>query len=93
MFVGLKNACAHFCKGITVMEAEEKLTPFLSAYFDDLTVFSTTFQEHLTHLDLFFTAIIKRGYKIGILKTTIAALKVKALGSMISVDGIHPPPV
>ena len=93
MFFGLKNACAHFCKGITAMEAEEKLTPFLSAYFDDLTVFSSTFQEHLTHLDLFFTAIIKRGYKIGILKTTIAALKVKALGSMISVDGIHPPPV
>ena len=93
MFFGLKNACAHFCKAIASMENEDNLSPFLSAYFDDLTVFSASFEDHVKHLDQFFSATTKRGLKIGIAKTHIAAAQVKALGALVSVGGISPPPV
>ena len=47
LFFGSKNACAAFCLGILRMELDSDLSKFLAAYFDDLTIHSLTFADHL----------------------------------------------
>ena len=92
MFFGSKNACAAFCLGILKMEIDSDLSAFLAAYFDDLTIHSGTFDDHVAHLRKFLSAIIKNRLKINLPKSIVAAKEVKALGYLVSADGIQPTP-
>jgi len=92
MFFGSKNACAAFCLGILRMEIDSGLSKFLAAYFDDLTLHSLTFADHLIHLRKFLEAIVKYRLKINLPKSVVAAKEVKALGVMVSAEGIRPTP-
>ena len=92
MFFGSKNACAAFCLGILRMEIDSDLSKFLAAYFDDLTLHSLTFSDHLIHLRKFLEAIVKYHLKINLPKSVVAAKEVKALGVLVSAEGIRPTP-
>ena len=58
LFFGSKNACAAFCLGILRIEIDSDLSDFLAAYFDDLTIHSLSFSDHLVHLRKFLEAIV-----------------------------------
>ena len=92
LFFGSKNACAAFCLGILRMEMDSNLSDFLAAYFDDLTVHSLSFSDHLAHLRKFLEAIVKYRLKINLSKSVVAAKEVKALGVLVSAEGIRPTP-
>ena len=89
---GTRNACARFCLAILRLERDSDLSKFLAAYFDDLTVHSLTFEDHLTHLRKFLEAIVKHKLKINLFKSVIGAKEVKALGVLVSALGIRPTP-
>ena len=92
MFFGSKTACAFFCLRILRVEIDAELSAFLAAYFDDLTIHSLTFDDHLIHLRKFLTAMVKYRLKINLPKSIIAAKEAKALGVMVSSKGIYPVP-
>ena len=48
---GLKNAVKHFT---TVMRRVCADLPFVKFYLDDVFIFSTSYHEHMRHLELFF---------------------------------------
>ena len=92
MFFGSRNACGSFCLAILQMERECGLSSFLAAYFDDLTIHSLTFEDHLVHLRKFLEAMVKYRLKINLPKSKVAAKEAKALGFLVSAEGIRPQP-
>ena len=74
------------------MEKDCDLSTFMAAYFDDLTVHSQSFEDHLIHLRKFLQAIVKYKLKINLPKSIVASKEVKALGVMVSKEGIRPCP-
>ena len=92
MFFGSKTACAFFCLRILRIEIDNDLSAFLAPYFDDLSVHSLSFEDHLVHLRKFLAAIVKYRLKINLPKSIIGAEEVKALGVMVSAKGIKPVP-
>ena len=49
---GLSNASAIFQELMSVVLQE--CSEFATAYLDDILIFSSTFEEHLTHLNIIF---------------------------------------
>ena len=92
---GLRNAPAVFQR---LMECVlQGLNPedgpdFVSAYIDDVLVFSATFEEHVRHLSLVLQALIEAGLKLKLSKCRFIRKEVDYLGHIITTEGLKPNP-
>jgi hypothetical protein len=59
MSLGLKNAPALFQR--KMQNIFNKNQEFVLVYIDDLLIFSKSYKEHITHLDVFFREVEQNG--------------------------------
>ena len=85
---GLKNAPSKFCE--LIADLIHGLESFVFAYLDDFIVFSTTFDEHLCHLEQLFKRINEFGLFVNTKKCSFAKHSVTFLGHTFSVEGMQP---
>lgn len=85
---GIANAPADFVKlmGMTLRDVRN----FSMAYLDDILIFSTTFEEHLSHLRQVFDAVREVNLKLQLKKCHFAESSLTFLGHVISDKGIQP---
>ena len=84
---GLKNAGATFQK--TVNHILEPHSLYASAYIDDTSVHSGTWEEHLKHLDSVISAFGKAGMTLRLKKCKFGMPTVKYVGHMIGSGAIE----
>ena len=88
---GLTNAPAVFQR--LVQEVLEGLNPeggpdFVSAYIDDILVFSRTLEEHMEHLRLVIDRVMKAGLKLNPAKCKFIQQEVEYLGHIVTPQGL-----
>jgi hypothetical protein len=85
---GLMNACATFqwAMDITFIGKTDK---FVVIYLDDLTVFSKSDEDHLTHLKQTFEKCHKFGLSLNPKKSHFSMQEGKLLGHIMSRYGIR----
>ena len=88
---GLATAPAIFQTAMNEMLGDLKDTCAL-AYMDDVIVFSSTLDEHISHLQQVFQRIQEFGLKMSLDKSKFAMLEIEFLGRIITEDGIRPDP-
>ena len=69
------------------MVSRHALGEFVSPYFDDINLFSMSFQDHLLHLERFLGAVMAVGFKLSITKSVIAAPRDQSNGEHGIVPG------
>lgn len=84
---GLRNAGDRFQRAMDIAFLEEK-DKFVVIYFDDITVFSKSDNQHLQHLECVFLKCKKIGISLNPKKSQFALEEGKLLGHIISKDGI-----
>lgn len=84
---GLKNVGATFQQAINIAFANEKYV-FLVVYFDDLTTFSNSDEEHLYHLKIVFQQCRKYAISLNPKKSLFSMDEGKLLGHIIAKEGI-----
>jgi hypothetical protein len=87
MPMGLMSAPATFQR-LMQTTMSEFMFSFLLVYLDDLLVYSTTFEEHLEHLDRLLGRIVQTGLKLKMKKCQFLRREVKYLGHTISAEGV-----
>jgi len=65
------------------------LGTFARAYFDDILIISSTWQDHLRHLDDAFNVIQNLGVKLKASKAQLASSRISFLGHTISAEGMQ----
>jgi hypothetical protein len=86
---GLKTAPAHFCRVIReVMDGLE----FVADYFDDLTIHSSSLEDHLSHIQVVFDRMRGANLKANWDKCEWAKNEIFLLGYIISADGVKMDP-
>jgi len=85
---GLKNVGATFQQAMDIAFANEK-DVFLVVYLDDLTIFSSSDDEHLHHLRIVFQKCREFGISLNPKKSLFAMEEGKLLDHIISKDGIR----
>jgi hypothetical protein len=85
---GLMNVGATFQRAMDIDFIGER-DKFVVIYLDDLTVFSKTDEEHLTHLKQTFEKCRRFGLSLNPKKSHFAMQEGKLLGHIISRDGIR----
>ena len=76
----------------TMSENNPDLAKTILLYFDDCLIPAETFEEMVTKLELFLTAIEKIGLKVQPRKCVFCKQRVKWLGHIITEEGIQPDP-
>ena len=88
---GLKNAPAAFQRLMHRVVADLNLAEgpdFVSAYIDDVLVFSRTLQEHLHHLEMVIAKLVEFHLKLKPSKCRFIWQKVSYLGHVITACGL-----
>ena len=65
---------------------------FIIVFFDDILIYSTTFAEHLTHLEVAFQVLLSHQFVLKLSKCFFAQAQVEYLGHMVSFAGVQPVP-
>lgn len=65
---------------------------FLSIYYDDLIVYSSTLDEHILNLEAILTRFKKLGLTINPAKVQLCMTKLKILGHLVTSEGRRPDP-
>ena len=65
---------------------------FLQIYLDDLVIYSSSFEEHLHHLELVFKRLREVGLTLKSSKCNFARNEIKFLGHVVTRNGIKPNP-
>jgi hypothetical protein len=88
---GLTNAPALFSR---LMEKifEDFRGQFMAIYLDDLAVFSSSFEEHLDHLEQVFKRLREHQVMLKLKKCQFVAQGFRYLGFMITPQGLQPDP-
>ena len=84
---GLMNVGATFQRAMDIPFSED-IGYFIIIYLDDITVFSKTDEEHLTHLRKVFEKCRKFGLSLNPKKSLFGFQEGKLLGHIISEEGI-----
>jgi hypothetical protein len=88
---GLCNAPSTFQAAMN-----DLLQPFLRKYvavfFDDILIYSSTFPDHLTHLETVFTTLLAGSFFLKRSKCLFAQRQLEYLGHIVSPNGVHPDP-
>ena len=88
---GLTNAPSTFQRLMT--KVLDGLTyKFVVVFIDDLSVFSKTWEEHLTHLRAVFDRLRKAGLRLNLAKSKFTRHEQKFLGFIVSQEGVKPDP-
>ena len=87
---GLHNAPATFQRMMN--EALQECQDFAKAYIDDVVIYSSTWEEHLDHLDRVFRCLQKAGLTLKRSKCQFGLSYVYYLGYLIGEGGIRPDP-
>ncbi len=87
---GLKTSPAIFQRILSGIIRCHNLTNFCCNYIDDILIFSESFDEHLSHIELLLQAIISEGFKLKFLKCNVAQHSIKYLGHIISKNSVRP---
>ena len=92
---GLRNAPAVFQRlmqqiltGLNPLDGPD----FVSAYLDDILVFSTSLEDHLNHLGQVLNRLSEAGLKLKPSKCHFVTQQVEYLGHLITPQGIKPNP-
>ena len=88
---GLTNAPCTF-QGLMNHVFEPVLRKFLLVFFDDILIYSNTWDDHLLHLDMTFTILRHQQLYLKRSKCTFEATKIEYLGHFISSDGFSTDP-
>jgi deoxyuridine 5'-triphosphate nucleotidohydrolase len=88
---GLCNAPATFQRAMNEIFAD-LIGKGLYVYIDDITIYSVTFEEHMTLLNEVLSRLRRYKFYLKPKKCTIAAHKVDLLGHVIDEEGIRPSP-
>ncbi|KAG0736676.1 hypothetical protein G6F23_010807 [Rhizopus arrhizus] len=88
---GIVNGPATFSRAI-YLAMQGFLNEFVSTYIDDITVFSASFEDHLSHLE----KVLQRFQEVSMIlksnKCLFARSEVEVLGFLVSKFGIKPHP-
>ena len=88
---GLCNAPSTFQAAMNSL-----LSPFLrkfaSVFFDDILIYSATFNDHLHHLECVFNSLLQAHYYLKQSKCLIGQRQLDYLGHIISGSGVRPNP-
>ena len=71
---------------------EDHIGRFMSVYFDDITIYSTTWDEHLQHLKIVLQILTQEGFCVKARKCTFGADEIELLGHKVSKNGIEVSP-
>lgn len=91
MPMGLKNSPSTFQRVMDNVLRELQNTICL-VYLDDIIVFSTSLQEHMSNLEKVFQKLRESNFKIQMDKSEFLKLETAYLGHVIGKDGIKPNP-
>jgi hypothetical protein len=84
---GLMNAGATFQRAMDIAFVGEK-DKFVLIYLDDITVYSSSHEEHLKHLKRVFLKCRQFGISLNPKKSQFALRKGKLLGHIVSAEGV-----
>lgn len=85
---GLKNSAATFQRMVNKLLSQHQV--YATAYLDDIAIFSSTWEEHLKHLDIILKVLEKAGLKASPEKCQIAQSHIHYLGHIVG-SGTHAP--
>ena len=88
---GLMNAGAVFQRTMAHI-LKDLMWKCCMVYVDDIVVFSTTWEEHMTHVDAVLTALRDAGLTLNFKKCELGRDELLYLGFVISAAGIRPNP-
>ena len=88
---GLTNAPCTF-QGLMNHVFEPVLRKFLLFFFDDILIYSDTWEDHLAHLDMVFAILRHHQLYLKQSKCTFGATKIEYLGHFISSAGVSTDP-
>ena len=91
MPMGLATASGVFSKFIDEVFKGLKWHCILT-YIDDVLIYTSTFEKHMTALDAVFNRLDEHGLTLGAKKCHFCTSSVRFLGHVVSLDGIHPDP-
>jgi hypothetical protein len=88
---GLCNAPSTFQATMNLIFAPY-LRRFVIVFFDDILVYSPTFDAHLQHLELVFQCLVEHEFCLKQSKCSIAQTSIEYLGHIVSAEGVGPDP-
>ena len=86
---GLCNSPSSFQRLMDIVLGDAKFN-FAMAYMDDVVIFSKSFEEHLTHLEIILGRMSKAGLTINPKKVQLAASRVNLLGFIVDEGTLRP---
>ncbi|KAM7308007.1 uncharacterized protein ISCGN_011642 [Ixodes scapularis] len=86
---GLSNSPPSFQRLMDIVLGDAKFN-FAMAYMDDVVVFSNSFEEHLTHLEIVLRRMREAGLTINPDKVQLAASRVNLLGFIVDNGTLKP---
>ncbi|KAL0438746.1 UNVERIFIED_CONTAM: Retrovirus-related Pol polyprotein from transposon.6 [Sesamum latifolium] len=86
---GLTNAPSTFQSAMNDL-FRPYLRQFVIVFFDDILVYSPSWQEHLTHLQLVLELLLANSYYAKLSKYTFGVHQIAYLGHIISLQGVQP---
>jgi hypothetical protein len=84
---GFKNSLPAFMRALR-LALGNGTESFVTAYVDDILVYSKTFEDHIRHLDIVIAKLTTAGFTLNVSKCKFGVAKVKFLGHDISQAGV-----
>lgn len=88
---GLKNAPATFQRLMNTV-LKEYINKTCVVYLDDILIFSTSLEEHLTNVKDIFRTLRKAGLKVQVDKCSFLSKETEYLGHILTPNGVKPNP-
>jgi len=86
---GFKNSLAAFIRALEKVLGNCGLNNNLVMYVDNLLIHSSTFAEHLHHIDLVLDKLTSAGFTVNAAKCQFCKPEIKFLGHIISNEGVN----
>lgn len=87
---GLKTSPAIFQRILSNILRKHGLTRFTMNYIDDILIHSSSFEEHVKHIEQVLEAITTEGFRLKSKKCTFASDSVTYLGHIIQNNSVRP---
>jgi hypothetical protein len=85
---GFKNSLTAFITALEKVLADSGLNNNLVMYINDLLIHTSTFIEHLHHIDLVLDKLTSAGFTVNAAKCQFCKTEIKFLGHIILDDGV-----